>query len=324
MEKVLVTGANSLLAANVIRLLLERGYHVNGILRSAGNFKLPPHENLDLTEADIRDTGKIMTALEGCKYVIHCAATTREDLPRYKYYREINADATEELVKLSIEKKVSRFVFISSSNAIGSGTLEHPGNETMEPRKPVSDSFYAKSKAEANKRLLKYCNNIDIVILCPCFMLGPWDSKPSSGRIILMGLRKIIFHPPGGKNFIDVRDAAQGTVNSLKLGRNGETYLLASENLDYRSFFKKLVSVSGGKSVLICLPPLLLYLAGMAGSLLRFFSVPTELTLTNMRIICRGEYYSGRKAVEELGIELHPVEDSIKDAIEWFRENKMI
>ena len=155
-------------------------------------------------------------------------------------------------------------------------------------------------------------------------MLGPYDSKPSSGRIILMGLKNIIFHPPGGKNFIDVRDAAQGTVNALTLGRNGETYLLAAENKSYREFFSLMNSVTGRKSHLICLPPPLLYIAGMAGSLIRLLNIPTELTLTNMRIICRGEYYSGRKAVEELGIELHPLEDSIMDAIDWFRLNKMI
>jgi dihydroflavonol-4-reductase len=79
----------------------------------------------------------------------------------------------------------------------------------------------------------------EVVIVNPTFMIGPYDTKPSSGKIILMGYNKrISFLPPGGKNFIHVKDAAAAVCNALKYGKNREKYLLCNENLTYREFFK--------------------------------------------------------------------------------------
>ena len=58
-------------------------------------------------------------------------------------------------------------------------------------------------------------------------MLGAYDTKPSSGKIILMGLnKKLLFHPPGGKNFVHVRDVAKGLISCLEKGKNGERFVL--------------------------------------------------------------------------------------------------
>jgi len=324
MDPVLVTGANSLLGTNVIIELLSRGYKVTGLLRDKRSFLCPRHENLTLAEGDIRDYGSVKSAIKGCRIVIHIAAVTSQNLPRYKEYREVNALATEDLVRLSILENVSRFIYISSSNAVGFGSKENPGTEGTPIRYPVSASFYAKSKLEGQELALKYSDRIDVVVLSPGFMLGPWDSKPSSGRIILMGLNRVIFYPPGGKNYIHVKDAATCVVNSIDKGRNGEVYLLANENLTYREFFEKLSTVAGKHPAYIPVPGILLSFIGLFGSLLSVLGFKTDITFTNMRILCTGNYYSGRKAETELGITFQSTEKAITDAIEWFRSEGMI
>jgi dihydroflavonol-4-reductase len=324
MASVLVTGANSLLGTNVIIELLSRGYKVTGLLRDIRSFHYSGHENLRLIEADIRDMKVAGAATKNCDFVIHIAAITSQNLPRYKDYREVNAIATENLVKIAIKENIKRFIMISSSNAVGFGTKEKPGIETTKIKKPVSGSFYAMSKLEGQQLALKYSDKIDVVVLSPGFMLGAWDSKPSSGRIILMGLKRIVFYPPGGKNFIHVQDVATGIVNALTMGRNGEVYLLANENLSFREFFDKLSAVTGKPSLYIKVPGIILSFIGIFGSFLQILGIKTEITFTNMRILCTGNYYSGRKAATELGITYQSTERSIKDAIEWFRSKNMI
>ena len=52
--------------------------------------------------------------------------------------------------------------------------------------------------------------------VCPTFMIGAWDSRPSSGRIILLCYgRRVMFHPLGGKNFVAAGDVARGIVAVL-------------------------------------------------------------------------------------------------------------
>lgn len=48
---VLVTGANGLLATNIIVQLLAQDYHVKGLIRDPRKFLLSPHKNLQLVLA---------------------------------------------------------------------------------------------------------------------------------------------------------------------------------------------------------------------------------------------------------------------------------
>ena len=56
----------------------------------------------------------------------------------------------------------------------------------------------------------------DAVIVNPVYMIGPWDWKPSSGRMLLeVGAGKGLFAPPGSNDFVDVRDVAAGILDHL-------------------------------------------------------------------------------------------------------------
>ncbi len=156
-------------------------------------------------------------------------------------------------------------------------------------------------------------------------MIGPYDGKPSSGAIIQMGYgKKLIFHPPGGKNFVNVEDAAAGVVDALEKGKNGEAYLLAGENLSYRQFFKKLGNQTGQRPILIQVPRFILLSAGYLGNFLRFLGIKTPLTSINMKILCVRNYYSNQKTRSELGTAFYPIENGIRKAIHWFKEHRML
>ncbi|MDT0651358.1 NAD-dependent epimerase/dehydratase family protein [Autumnicola edwardsiae] len=320
--KLLITGANGLLATNTIKHFLELGHEVKGLLRSKEKFLLPPHKNMELVQGDITAVSAVEYAVNGCDAVVHIAALTAPNLPNYNSYYKVNVAGSENLVKAAIKHKLKKFIYVSSANTTGFGTLENPGTETTPLKPPFTASLYAKSKLEAQDKLFTYADKIDIVTVNPTFMLGPYDGKPSSGEIILMGYRKkIIFYPPGGKNFVDVRDVALGISAALEKGKNRETYLLAGENLSYQEFFTKMVQRSETKTRLIKVPKPLLLVAGYAGDFLRKLNLKTSVASANMKILCVKNYYSGKKAEEELGVHFHPIDQAIDDAIAWFQKN---
>lgn len=317
--KVLVTGANGLLGTNVIQQLLEKGYFVKGLLRNKNKFLLPVHTNLELIEGNLRDQTIVNKAVKGCDAVIHCAAVTAQNLISYNDYYQTNVLGTETILTAAIENKVKRIVYISSANTLGHGTKQIPGNEQQPARKPFTNSLYAKSKQEAEQLLLFASRLIDVVVVNPSFMIGAYDSGYGSGSIIRMGYgKRIVFCPPGGKNFVNVTDAAQGVIGALEKGTNTNSYLLTGENLTYTEFFTKLAAVQHKKPLLIRLPTTLLLFIGVAGSLLRFFRVKTAVSYTNMCILCTGNYYSNSKVVDELAVNFEPIENGIDDAVDWF------
>ena len=81
-------------------------------------------------------------------------------------------------------------------------------------------------------------------------MIGSLDFGPSSGKIILMGLKKFIFCPPGGKNFVHVEDVATACINAIDYGKSGENYIIGNEIYPITTSFKKLNRVQKRRALL--------------------------------------------------------------------------
>ncbi|MBF2707985.1 NAD-dependent epimerase/dehydratase family protein [Flavobacterium soyangense] len=319
MEKIFITGINGLLGTNLTFDLLEKGYSVKGLIRNKSKFEGKNHPNLELIEGNLFDD--LTQILKEIDTVIHIAAETSQNIINYYDYWKINCNATNQLLNSAILCKVKKFVFVSSVNTLGYGTLNNLGTEKDEIKSPLKSSFYALSKLEAENILLKDKDKIKVIIINPSFMIGAYDTKPSSGKIILMGLKKkIIFYPPGGKNFVDVKDVSRGIISSLNKGKNGEKYIIANENISYVGFFEKLNKLENQFPIMIRVPKAILIAIGYLGDGLRFFQLKTNLSSTNMRILCIDNFYNNQKSISDLEMEYLPIEAAIKDSIEYFKK----
>ncbi|SKB87975.1 NAD dependent epimerase/dehydratase family protein [Parapedobacter luteus] len=322
---VLVTGANGLLATNTIIALLARGYRVRGLIRDAKKFLLPPQDKLELAIGDITDPKSLARAVAGCDYIIHSAATTDMSLLHYKDYHRVNVAGTEQVITAALANGIKKVVYVSTANTFGYGSMQRPGNETQPMKSPFTEAHYARSKQEGEQCALAAKDRLAVTVVNPTFMIGAYDGKPSSGAIIRMGYgKKIVFHPPGGKNFVHVEDAAQGVVEALERGENGAAYLLAGENLSYRGFFRKLAGYSTGNPLLVTVPKPALLAAGYFGDVLRSIGIRTPLSSVNMKILCVNNYYSNHQAQQALGVTFRPIDSGIDDAIRWFKAQGML
>jgi nucleoside-diphosphate-sugar epimerase len=321
MKRVFVTGANSLLGTNLIHHLLDRGYLVKGLIRDKSRYKGKVSTNLQWIVGDLFND--FTRELEDVDYVVHIAAITCQNMLYYTDYLKVNVHATAQLYHAAARCHVKKFVFVSTANTVGYGTLDHPGSEIIPIRAPFNHSLYAKSKKEAEEYLLSQKTRMETVIVNPTFMLGAYDTKPSSGKIILLGWRrKVIFYPPGGKNFVHVEDVAEGIIKCLEKGQNGEKYILAGDNLSYQDFFRKLNVAANQNPVMIKIPPFILRGTGRMGELLRRIGIQSNLSLANMRILCISNFYTSQKSVTELGMHYRPIDLAITDALIYFSKVK--
>lgn len=304
MEKVMVTGANGMLASNIIAELLEQGYEVIGTVRSIGKYHGPHGTGLRLEECDFKDTAAMERLMEGCTAIVHVAAMTSQGENDYGKFRKVNVTATENLVKTAIRKGLKRFLYVSTANAIGYG--EGEGKPMMYP---FTASHYAVSKAEAEKVILPYKDRIDIVITNPTFMAGRYGTAKGSNRLFNM-VRKspVVFCPKGGKNVLDVREAARGMVLALKKGRNGENYLITGRNYSYRELFSEAANAIGRHPLLISVPNFLLKAAGALGDLLHKMGISSDLSTANVTMLMINNHYNATKAEKELGFKAAPAD----------------
>lgn len=318
-SRIFVSGANGLLGTNIIIELLNLGFYVTGFLRNKNSFVGRFHENLCLVEGNLSSKNDLDNAMINCEYVIHTAAITNPKLIEYNEYEEVNVLGTKNIIQTAIKNDVKRVVYVSTATVFGFGTLNNLGNESNPIKYPFNKSHYSKSKKEAQDYVLAKKTEIDIVVVNPTFIIGAYDSKPSSGKIIQMALQnKIVLCPPGGKNFVSVKDVSKGIIKVLKKGINGEAYLLTNQNMTFKNFFKLIRKRTKRKFVILQLPKFVLLMLGYTGSVIRYFGIKTHFSIENMKTICLNTYYSNNKSKNQLGLTFYPIENAIDEAVDWF------
>ena len=268
--KILVTGGTGLLGRNVILKLQEKGHRIVLLLRNPHKFNLKD-EKIRIVKGDVLEISDIEKAIEGCDAVIHAAAETVQNHRSTDDYK-VNTLGTKNILNACKKNNIQKVVHVGSAGYFGYGTLENPGEENNPIRYPSNKSFYLLSKLHAQKLVQDYSRSGHIVTISPTFMIGSLDFGPSSGKIILMGLKKFIFCPPGGKNFVHVEDVATACINAIDFGKSGENYIIGNENLSYYNFFQKVREGSKKKSLIISVPSFIFYLAGTLGNCLLYTS----------------------------------------------------
>jgi dihydroflavonol-4-reductase len=323
--KTLVTGASGLLGANLVRELLRRGHEVRALLRGPDVPGTLSGLDLEHIEGNLLDEESLKRACRGVDFVIHAAGKIAGNQVQFCDYAAINLKGTQNIVRAAGHAGVRRMVHVSSCCVFSGGSKAHPGTELSEFTGFRFNSGYINSKYLAQQWVLTEVEKkkFPVVIVNPTLLLGPYDAGPSSGEAILRVLQQPLqFCPEGGKNFIDVRDAAYATCNALSMGIPGECYILASENLSFMDFYEKVNRIYGSNGFRVPVPGPFLKGAGLLGNIFRAFSghdVP--LNLVNARQLTMESYFSAAKAVRVLNLPQRPVDEAIRDAISWFVAN---
>ena len=320
--KTLVTGANGFLGANLVRELLVRGESVRALVRKGTDIQNLQGLDAELFFGDLLDEGSMLKAARGCTRVIHAAGKMPDYCSDFEEYSRINVAGTRNVVQAAEKAGVQRIVHVSSCCVFGGGSREDPGTELSEFTGFRFNSGYINSKYLAQQWVLGEVERkgLPIVIVNPTMMLGPFGAAAGSGEIILRILKqRYQLCPASGKNFIDVRDAAEAACNALTRGTPGESYLLASENLEFSELFDRVNRISGRQCRQYPVPATVLKCAGMIGNALRKITgKDLPLSYSYARQLASVSYFSGAKAMRELGLPQRSVDEAIRDAIGWF------
>lgn len=320
--RVLVTGATGLVGNNVVRMLLEQGQQVRVMVRDPRAGRSLAGLDIEVVQGDVKDEDNVRTAAMGADAIIHAAAMVHIGWTKEKMMRQTNVEGTR-IVGLAALKHKIRLVHVSSVDALGIGQEDTPANEET-PREGKIPCPYVLTKREAEEELQKLvAEGLNAVIVNPGLMFGPWDWKPSSGKMLISVIKKQPpLAPSGGGTTCDVRDVAQACINAIEQGRVGENYILGGENLSYFDLWTRMATLTGRR------PPwrkMGAYLAGIIGYLGDTWATMEgkegEVNSAGIKITRQFHYYSSDKAKAELGYQNRPLDLTLEDAWQWFRKN---
>ncbi|MEE2708082.1 MAG: SDR family oxidoreductase [Gemmatimonadota bacterium] len=320
----LVTGATGLLGGNLVRMLSKQGRHVRALVREKADVTyLRSLPNVELIKGDITIPSSLTRPLQGVEHVYHCAALTFLWKGMAAQLQRVNVDGTKHILQAATRAGVGRFIYCSSVDALGIPEGKAPATEVTPwnwDRLGVENP-YARTKYEAQKCVLEATGDkLDVVVVNPTTMFGPYDLRPSSGQIILLiAGGKLPFYPTGGDNFVAVEDVVIGMMAAAEKGHCGACYILGNENVTYRRIFTRIADILHQRPPRFRVPYQISRIGGWAGD---FISAVTgkEQTINSSTVQMGAlhHYYSAQKAVDELEMPQTSVDEAIKRAVQWF------
>ncbi|MBO0932193.1 NAD-dependent epimerase/dehydratase family protein [Fibrella aquatilis] len=322
---ILLTGANGFLGSHIVRELLARRYNVRALVRPGSNRKTLPELPIEIVEGDLLNPADVLRAAKGCKAVIHAAALAQVNPARDPQVWAVNKTGTENVLAAVKQAGLKRLVYVGTANVFGFGTKEQPGTERSPYTGQTYGVDYMDSKVAATELVRQAAHRDDVaaIMVHPTFLLGPLDSKPTSGAMLLaIAKKQLPGYPAGGKNYVHVRDAAIATVNALTMGRLGESYILGNENLTYHEAFALMASVAGVTPPHFALPPTVARFYAQASQWLANIRGRVPAVNVPMAMIANdGHYFSSEKAVRELNLPQTPIREAVQEAYDWFSAN---
>ncbi|MCL4488285.1 MAG: NAD-dependent epimerase/dehydratase family protein [Chloroflexi bacterium] len=322
---ILVTGANGFLGSWIVRMLVDRGHTVRAFVRPHGDLRnLDSCRNrIEIAMGDILQPDTLAQALEGCDAVVHSAGSIRTRQRESQEAWEMHFTGTANVLAAVRKAGLNRIVYTASIFTLGSGLKDSPADEmNSHPFAPHAFRYW-QAKTAAQILAEKECaHGLPIVFVYPTFCFGPGDLHLSSAGQLVSYLRgRLPMITNTGLNVVDVRDAALGHVLALERGRVGDKYLLAGENVAFQVFFPRAGRMAGRLYATTVVPSALL--PPVAWFAERLMHDP-PIDYATAQITRRYWYYASAKAANELGFGSRPLDETLRDAIMWFREQKMI
>ncbi|MFX1330749.1 MAG: NAD-dependent epimerase/dehydratase family protein [Promethearchaeota archaeon] len=327
MVECFVTGGTGFIGSHIVRLLTERGDHVNVLVRKTSNMELI--ENLPVSKAvgDITDIDSMASGIsDHTEWFFHNAARMSEWGGKARNW-PVNVEGTRNALEVARRKDVPQFIYTSSTALYG-----FPGKPMTEdsPRKPYES--YQQSKLAAEELVWKYSQDYGIraTAVRPPTVVGHGDMY--LGPILIEAVRSGTYvHLDGGKNrqsIVHGEDVARCLILAAEnFGKaHGNAYNVTSFIVEMRVFIEALADELGVPKDFRSMP----YKAALAvgkvtSGLFRAFHRKESPFLTAFRVKYMGSDYvvDDSKVRQELGYKPRwNLETTVRDMVEWGGEFK--
>ena len=316
--RILVTGANGIIGANLVRELLADGHEVRAFVREKSDLRSLRGLEIQIVLGDILQPDSLASAAEGCDLLFHAAAVFSYWSHAADELKKIAVEGTVNAVRAARRTGVRRVVLTSSSVVLGSNTEKVVRDEMGEFNET---DVYSIAKAKQEKAGFAHAERlgVELVAACPTMSVGPYDYRlgPSNAIICAYLSDPFKFTFPGGINIVSVRDVARGHILLAESGRPGWRYVLGSENLEWSTVHRTISELCGVPGPNLHANHTTSYLAATAAEILATLTGKSPLsTRAQAKMVGRYYWYRHNRAIK-LDYAPRPARKALADAIGW-------
>jgi dihydroflavonol-4-reductase len=231
---------------------------------------------------------------------------------------------TRFVCEAALRAGIEKMVYTSSLTTIGAppkGTSRLADERDRYLPGSVSESAYYECKYAMESEVLRYAAaGLPVVVVNPTFVLGPGGAEGTIGslmKIIAGGWGRVGIGVE--QNAVDVRDVAEGHLRAASRGGQGERYILGGTNIRVDVLMKRIAEILDVPGPGANLP------VGWLRAVARAVNFGTMGALSN-HLFGLEEWrpLSSEKAKNELGYESRPLDVTLHDTIESYREQGVL
>jgi dihydroflavonol-4-reductase len=322
-QRAFVTGATGLIGRAIVHALRADGVAVRALLvpgADASGLNLPDD---DVLRGDISDVGPLARGLAGSDVCFHAAAMNALQLRSRGAIRrqyDINVKGTRTLLKTAVTAACPRVVIAGTAAILRPPEVQTAATEDQLAPESAHAIHWLRSRLEAEQLALKE-EGVDVVIASITHLLGPNDRRPAPlGGLVRAFLRgELRAFPDAPVNVLDARDCARGQILAAIRGRPGRRYILGGENLTLLELLRGLAQHANVAEPVGPAPVGRTLLGAAWRELIaKVKGEPAERSLAETRLLLGGHHCDTSRAKAELGFEARPLNETLKDAVEWY------
>ncbi len=323
--RILITGANGFIGSHLLKYFSgKKEYRVSGLVRKSSNLFRLQSKTCKLRYASINDP--LEDIVRGFDVLIHTAGKT-SDWGSYGSFYKANVEGALNVLQASIKKKVRRFIHFSSTVVYGfDGNFNTGENKRQNP----FPNYYCLTKAAAEEKLLRFKDAIELIIIRPSNVFGPYDTTTTYPLIRAME-KGLIGFPEGGKrltspcyvkNLVIATEKALLTENGL-----GEAFNISDgTDIPWREYLLMIAERLHRKPPRLVIPAKpLFFISFVLEKLFRLFNSLEPPFITSYRIAQVAKDYSF--SIEKAKRLLHynppyTTKEGIRESVAWYNNYK--
>lgn len=247
MKKIFVTGGSGFVGQHLIPMLIEQGYEVNALARSAKAVQKVEELGATAIKGDLNDAKALASGVRGCSSVFHLAASV-DFFASEKQLQKLHVEATALLLSAAKDANVNKFIYLSAASVIMNGKPITNADETF-----ISDNIidgYSRTKLQAEKLVLKEnAPNFQTVSIRPPLIWGKGDPNTLAGIIDAVEKGNMQLIGGGTQRFVTchVINACHALILAEQSEKSsGKAYFITDgETPVFKDFITKYVGTQG-------------------------------------------------------------------------------
>src|SRR5690606_36832535 len=151
MKQVFVTGGSGFVGQHLIPMLVEQGYRVKALARSAQAIQKVKRLGAVAVKGDLNNAQQLAEGIKNCETVFHLAAAV-DFFASEKELVKIHVDSTKLLLSVAKEAGAQKFIYLGAASVIMNGKPIVIADEDF-----VSDNItdgYSKTNLQAERLVL--------------------------------------------------------------------------------------------------------------------------------------------------------------------------